>query len=639
MVIDQVPVRMEIDTGSGKSLIGKDIWKQSFPKKKLRETPVNLTTYSGEKLPLLGTCLVEMQHQGERHRLELLVADVTDQPPIIGRDWLSKIKIDWKGVFHIKSRTLQQVLDKHEAVFEKGLGTMKKFKAKLHLKSGATPKFVKARPVLFALRPKVEASLEKLEQEGVLEKVTHSEWGSPIVVVPKKTGGVRICGDYKVTLNQVLDVDQHPLPKPSDLFATLAGGKVLWGLRVVVPPAFRDRLLEELHEQHPGIYRMKALACSYVWWPNIDTDIEGKVKTCHDCTRVCNTPPTAPLQPWSWPTRPWQRVHIDYAEYQGKYFFVAVDAHSKWPEIFATTKTTTEKTISILRHLFSSYGFPEEIVSDNGPQFTSDQFADFLRQNGVRHTRSAPYHPATNGAAERMVQVLKKGFKLASPLSVDHQLANLLLSYRSTPHSTTGVPPAELFLKRQLRTRLTLLKPDQEAAVRRKQAQQKQQHDQNSKQMRTFRPGDHVAVLQFRGSEKWVPGIVVQALGPVAYMVNANNRIIHVHVDHLVAAPPCAPLPDTQVTKAHPNSPSRPTSLIPEVRNPAHSPNPDSPEILSPVPVPEGSTTSPVSSPAASRQGRTSDTTLVPNPQPNLAETAGVRRSTRIRKPPAKLDL
>ena len=92
---------------------------------------------------------------------------------------------------------------------------------------------------------------------------------------------------------------------------------------------------------------------------------------------------------------------------------MAVDAHYKWPEIFATTKTTTEKT-SILRHIFSSYGFPEEIVSENGPQFTSDQFADFLRQNGVRHTRSAPYHPATNRAAERMVQVLKKGLKPAS---------------------------------------------------------------------------------------------------------------------------------------------------------------------------------------------------------------------------------
>ena len=157
-----------------------------------------------------------------------------------------------------------------------------------------------------------------------------------------------------------------------------------------------------------------------------------------------------------------------------------------------------------------------------------------------------------------------------------------------------------------------------------------QQHNQNFKQMRTFQPRDRVAVLQFRGSEKWVPGIVVQALGPVAYMVNVNNRIIPVHVDHLVAAPLCAPC-QTQVTKAHPNSPSRPTSLIPEVCNPAHTPNPDSPEILSPVPVPEGSTTSPVSSRAASSQGRTSDTTLVPNPQPNPAETTGAVSYTHLR--------
>ena len=163
MVIHQVPVRIEIDTSSGKNLTGKDTWKQRFPKKKLRETPVNLMMYSDKKLPLLHTCLAEVQHHGERHCLELLVA-VMNQPPIISCVWLSKIKIDWKGVFHIKSRTLQQVLDKHEAVFEKGLGAMK---AKLHLKSGATPKFIKAQPVPFALRPKVEVSLKKLKQEGM----------------------------------------------------------------------------------------------------------------------------------------------------------------------------------------------------------------------------------------------------------------------------------------------------------------------------------------------------------------------------------------------------------------------------------------------------------------------------------------
>ena len=114
-------------------------------------------------------------------------------------------------------------------------------------------------------------------------------------------------------------------------------GVILWGLCVLVPPAFCDRLLEELHKS-PCPRRTKALARSYVWWPNINRHWrEGK-----DLPRMCNTLPMAPLQPWSWPTWPWQRVHIDCAEYQEKYFFVAIDAHSKWPEVFATTKPTTD---------------------------------------------------------------------------------------------------------------------------------------------------------------------------------------------------------------------------------------------------------------------------------------------------------
>ena len=105
--------------------------------------------------------------------------------------------------------------------------------------------------------------LEKLVQEGVLEKVIHSEWGSPIVVVPKKTGDVRICGDYKVTLNQVLDVDQHPLPKPSDLFAALAKGKVFSKLDLT--QAYHQMEVEEKFQHlltittHKGLYRYRRL--------------------------------------------------------------------------------------------------------------------------------------------------------------------------------------------------------------------------------------------------------------------------------------------------------------------------------------------------------------------------------------------
>ena len=102
-------------------------------------------------------------------------------------------------------------------------------------------------------------------------------------------------------------------------------------------------------------------------------------------------------------------------------FLVAVDAYSKWPEVFVMQSTTVNKTIEILRHVFAMYGLPEQLVSDNGPQFTSEEFAIFMKLNGVKHTRSAPYHPSTNGLAERFIKSMKQGLKasLSSGLSLE----------------------------------------------------------------------------------------------------------------------------------------------------------------------------------------------------------------------------
>ena len=101
---------------------------------------------------------------------------------------------------------------------------MKHFSAKLNVKEDVRPIFVKPRSVPFAIREAIEAELKRLEAEGIIEKVPHSKWAAPIVPVPKGNGKIRICGDYKVTVNQSLQVDQYPLPKLEDLFASLAGG-------------------------------------------------------------------------------------------------------------------------------------------------------------------------------------------------------------------------------------------------------------------------------------------------------------------------------------------------------------------------------------------------------------------------------
>ena len=95
----------------------------------------------------------------------------------------------------------------------------------------------------------------------------------------------------------------------------------------------------------------------------------------------------------------------------GNTYLLVVDAHSKWPEIIEMTSTTTQRTITELHKMFAAYGLPAQLVSDSGPQFTSEEFASFMQADGIKHIRCASYHPASNGAVERLVQMFKKAMK------------------------------------------------------------------------------------------------------------------------------------------------------------------------------------------------------------------------------------
>ena len=168
-------------------------------------------------------------------------------------------------------------------------------------------------------------------------------------------------------------------------------GCIMWGTRIVIPPPGREEVLQELHEGHPGITRMKSLARMYVCWPGISADIEKSVRLCHDCQQVQSSPPLAPLHPWKWPTRPWARLHLDFAgPFQGKNILIVVDAHSKWIEAVCTPTTSSSCVIEELRSLFTRFGLPEMVVTDNSTCFVSLEFEQFLRSNGIKHTTRAP---------------------------------------------------------------------------------------------------------------------------------------------------------------------------------------------------------------------------------------------------------
>lgn len=197
--------------------------------------------------------------------------------------------------------------------------------------------------------------------------------------------------------------------------------------------------------------------------------------------------------------------------------------------------TSAERTIEELRSIFSRFGLPTQLVSDNGPQLVSEEFRSFMEANGIQHIKSAPYHPATNGLAERFVQTMKQALKSSQGNgSLNRRLNTFLLTYRNTPHATTKVAPASAMMKRQLRTRLDLLRPPKTKQV--VQTQQRAQVERRSKAKdRSFIAGERVLARNYCKGPKWIPATVVAQTGPVSYTVHTPENIIwRRHVDQLL---------------------------------------------------------------------------------------------------------
>ncbi|XP_046404103.1 uncharacterized protein K02A2.6-like [Ischnura elegans] len=282
--------------------------------------------------------------------------------------------------------------------------------------------------------------------------------------------------------------------------------------------------------------KSKSLARSYVWWPKLDQDIEKMVKSCESCLSNKPTPNRVPLKSWDWPEKPWQRLHLDLAgPFVGKMFMVLIDSHTKWPEVKELRTSSGEEIISHLRNVFSVFGLPEQIVTDNGPQFTGGEFAKFCEMNCIRHIFSPPYHPATNGAAENMVKIFKNKLKtlLHSGVPLHVALPRFLFDYRLAPHSTTGEAPSKLMFGRLPRSRLAVVKPNTREVVT--NHQRAQGGAQGGSFERVFRSGQEVMVKVYPyGIGKWVKGVVKEVLGTRNYKILTDDgNLIHRHTNQI----------------------------------------------------------------------------------------------------------
>eukprot|EP00731_Ephydatia_muelleri_P032566 Em0024g110a len=326
-------------------------------------------------------------------------------------------------------------------------------------------------------------------------------------------------------------------------------------------PDMRKRTLQKIHEGHQGIERCLLRAKTAAWWPGLQKEVYNMVKQCQTCATQ-NTQTREPMLPTKLPAYPWQRVASDLFTLKGVNYLVVVDYFSRFPEVKTLTTTTSEKIILSLKEVFSHHGIPETLVTDNGPQFTSQEFIDFAKSYGFNYTTSSPHFPQSNGQAERTVQTVKRLLQD----SADPYLA--LLSYRTTPFPWCGLSPAELSM-----VGIPESFPEQNELFKN---QQKENYDHRHR-VRALTPLTEKSGVWITQGAEPVPGQVTsKASAPRSYMVETSAGLLRRNRWHLNPQPTKVSqweAPNPQLTTIPTQPPDHRIQTRSRTKTPIHPPD------------------------------------------------------------------
>jgi hypothetical protein len=330
---------------------------------------------------------------------------------------------------------------------------------------------------------------------------------------------------------------------------TVNMGCVMWGHRVCVPEKLWTRVVEQIHSSHPGIEHSKRIARGYVWFPGINKKLEERCRQCQGCVEASSMPAYT-VQPWPTPKAAWERVHSDLYQWNGRDYFLIVDAFSNWVDVVKMGSTTSSAIIATLTEQFKRWGIPMNFVTDRGPQYISTETRSWLEDLGVIQKSSPPYNQRSNGLAEcyvgKVKTALKKGVKLD----------DWILQHNNTPLHADGATPAERFIGRKLRTPLTGINPLFAAvpATRESKPARAGPH-------RSFSKDQEVYYRDHR-SKNWIPAVVEEMVSAsIVRLSGVGER----HVDHIIDRSQVIQVPDPV--------PRPPTDPIP-LPNPPVSVNP-----------------------------------------------------------------
>lgn len=337
-------------------------------------------------------------------------------------------------------------------------------------------------------------------------------------------------------------------------------GCLYYGNRIVIPSSLQKKALLRLHATHIGIARMKLLAKSYIWWPNINRDIEIQAKSCVACQLNQTTPSPVKLTKWKETSRFFERIHIDFFQFEQRKFLILIDTHTRWMDIKIMSNTTAAKVAATLRNIFAYFGLPEMLVADNGPPFNSAEFREFCLKNKIDYCNSPAYHPQSNGWAECAVRTAKASIKKmvtdgkTKSLPIELKVDNFLFKYRNTPVTTTNVSPNSMIFIFRTRTLISIMnnkaQSEQRTTKMNRPAIKQGKTISTKSSINTFAKHDMVVYkCESSTAVRWCRAKVIEVISPCRFRIkllhNGTNKVCHGDQlrkfnegEHLVVIPP-----------------------------------------------------------------------------------------------------
>ena len=323
---------------------------------------------------------------------------------------------------------------------------------------------------------------------------------------------------------------------------SVAEGLLVYNDRIAIPNALQSTILEVIHHGHQGITKCNERAKQAVWWFGIGRDIKSLVGRCEECQMKKAAQRREPLISSPLPERPWDRIGIDLLDFKGKTFLVAMDYYSRYLEVMDLSRPTSSLVIAKLKSIFARWGIPLEVVSDNGPQFSSESFSNFAKSYGFKHTTSSPYYPQSNGLAESAVKIAKNILRQEDPCLA-------IMVYRSTPVEAIGHSPSEVMMNRRIRTTLPSLSNNEartydgnKVREKHKASQQKNEFYYNRRyspsSLPSLKKGDTVRIRTEK-DDAWGKQaiVVVAAKTPRSYDIQTENGVVRRNRKHLLHVP------------------------------------------------------------------------------------------------------